>query len=76
MKELLDYVARNLVDKPDEVEIAETERDGILTLSLKVAPEDMGKVIGRQGRIVREIRILLKSVGQRTGQKVMVEIVE
>jgi predicted RNA-binding protein YlqC (UPF0109 family) len=76
MKELLDYIARYLVDKPDEVSITETERDGVLMLALKVAPEDMGKVIGRQGRIVREIRTLLKSMGQRSGQKVMVEILE
>jgi len=76
MKELLEYVAQNLVDKPDAVTVSEAERDGVVTLSLQVAPEDMGKVIGRQGRIVREIRILLKAVGQRTGQKVMVEIVE
>ena len=76
MKELLDYIARNLVDKPDEVSITETERDGVLTLALKVAPEDMGKVIGRQGRIVREIRTLIKALGQRAGQKVMVEILE
>jgi len=76
MKELLDYIARNLVDSPDDVSITEVEREGVLTLSLNVASADMGKVIGRQGRIVREIRTLLKSVGQRNGQKVMVEIVD
>ena len=76
MKELLDYIARHLVDKPDEVSITEIDRDGVLTLALKVAQEDMGKVIGRQGRIVRELRTLIKAVGQRTGQKVMVEILD
>ena len=76
MKELLDYIARNLVDKPDEISISEAERDGVITLTLKVASEDMGKVIGRQGRIVREIRTLLKAAGQRKGKKVMVVIAE
>ena len=76
MKELLDFVARHLVDNPDEVSVTETDRDGTLVLELRVAPEDMGKVIGRQGRIVREIRILLKAAGQRNGQKIMVEIMD
>ena len=76
MKDLLEYIAKRLVEKPDEVSVTEVERNGVLTLSLSVAPEDMGKVIGRQGRIVRELRVILKAVGQRDGKKVMVEIVE
>jgi len=76
MKDLLEYIAKNLVDKPDEVSIDEVERDGVVTLTLRVASEDMGKVIGRQGRIVREIRTILKTVGQRYGKKVMVVIAE
>ena len=76
MKELLEYIAQHLVDKPDKVSVTENMREGVVTLSLRVDTDDMGKVIGRQGRIVREIRTLLKAVGQRNGQKVMVEIVE
>ena len=76
MKELLTYVARNLVEHPDQVTVTETVEDGETVLELQVAPEDMGKVIGRQGRIAKEIRTLIRSVAQRTGQRVCVEIVD
>ncbi len=76
MKDLLLYIAQNLVDNPDAVSVTEIERDGEVTLELRVAPEDMGKVIGRQGRIAKEIRTLIRSFGQRTGQKVTVDIVD
>ena len=56
MKELLLYIARNLVDHPDAVSVTEVPGDDELTLELRVAPEDMGKVIGRQGRIAKDIR--------------------
>ena len=75
MKELLLYMAKNLVDHPDAVSVTEVEGDTTV-LELRVAPEDMGKVIGRQGRIAKEIRTIIKSVAQRTGQKVSVEIVD
>ena len=76
MKELLLYMAKNLVDNPDAVYVNEiTEEDG-LVLELRVAPEDMGKVIGRQGRIAKEIRTIIKTVAQRDGEKVTVEIVD
>lgn len=75
MKELLLYMAKSLVDNPDKVEVNEIEGE-TTTLELRVAPEDMGKLIGRQGRIAREIRTIIKSVAQRTGQKVTVEIVD
>ena len=76
MKELLLYMAKNLVDNPDAVSVTEiTEEDG-LVLELRVAPEDMGKVIGRQGRIAKEIRTIIKTVAQRDGEKVTVEIVD
>ena len=75
MKELLTYVARNLVDHPDQVSVTEITGDEI-TLELRVAPDDMGKVIGRQGRIAKEIRTIVKTVAQRTGEKVTVEIVD
>ena len=76
MKELLLYIARSLVDHPDQVTVNEVENGDELTLELRVAPEDMGKVIGRQGRIVKEIRILMKAVAQRKGKKVSVEIMD
>ena len=75
MKELLLYMAKNLVDNPDAVTVTEIEGE-ITTLELRVAPEDMGKVIGRQGRIAKEIRTLIRSQAQRTGQKVSVDIVD
>lgn len=77
MKELLTYVAQNLVDNPDAVSVNQLQTEaGVIVLELRVAPEDMGKVIGRQGRIAKEIRTLIRSVAQRTGTKVTVEIVD
>lgn len=76
MKELLTYIAQNLVDNPDAVSVHEYESDGETVLELRVAPEDMGKVIGRQGRIAKEIRTLVRSVAQRSGKRVFVEIVD
>ena len=75
MKELLTYVARNLVDHPEQVSVNEIQSDGETILELRVAPEDTGKVIGRQGRIAKEIRTLIRSVAQRSGKRVSVEIV-
>ena len=76
MKDLLAYIARNLVEHPDAVNVTEVQRDEELTLELRVAPDDMGKVIGRQGRIAREIRKLLYACGQRSGVRVSVDIVD
>lgn len=76
MKELLTYVAQNLVEHPEQVSVTEVEGDGETVLELRVAPEDMGKVIGRQGRIAKEIRTLVRSYAQRTGQKVSVDIID
>ena len=75
MKELLLYIARNLVEHPEQVTVESLEGDP-LVLELRVAPEDMGKVIGREGRIAREIRAIMKSVAQRQGIRVSVEIVD
>ena len=74
MKELLLYMAQNLVDHPDAVSVTEIDGEET-TLELRVAPEDMGKVIGRQGRIAKEIRTIIKSVAQRNGPRVNVEII-
>ena len=76
MKELLTYIARNLVDHPDAVHVTEHAGDGETVLELRVDPEGMGKVIGRQGRIAKEIRTLIRSVAQRQGTRVSVEIVD
>ena len=74
MKELLLYMAQNLVDHPEAVTVTELEGEET-TVELRVAPEDMGKVIGHQGRIAKEIRTIVKSVAQRRGQRVNVEII-
>ena len=76
MKELLTYVAQHLVEQPEQVSVTETDADGEVLLELRVAPEDTGKVIGRQGRIAKEIRTLIRSVAQRSGKRVSVEIVD
>ena len=76
MKELLLYMAKNLVDEPDAVTVTEVPDEDGKVLELHVAPSDMGKVIGRQGRIAKEIRTIIKTVAQRTGEKVTVEIVD
>ena len=62
MKELLTYIAQNLVDHPDEVQVTEREADGETVFVVRVAEGDMGKIIGRQGRIVKEIRVLMRAV--------------
>ena len=76
MNELLLYMAKNLVDDPEAVTVTEVEGDDGKVLELRVAEGDMGKVIGRQGRIAKEIRTIIKTVAQRTGEKVTVEIVD
>ena len=76
MKDLLLYIARSLVDHPDDVTVTEVQGTDELTLELRVAPDDMGKVIGRQGRIAKEIRTIMRSYAQRTGVKVSVDIVD
>ena len=76
MKDLLTYIAQHLVEHPQAVDVQETETDGNVVLELRVDPSDMGKVIGRQGRIAKEIRTLMRSVAQRQGKKVSVEIMD
>ncbi len=76
MKELLLYMAKNLVDDPEAVTVTEVSEEDGKVLELHVAPSDMGKVIGRQGRIAKEIRTIVKTVAQRTGEKITVEIVD
>ena len=74
--ELLASLARRLVDAPDAVHVDEVERDGALVLQLRVAPDDVGKVIGRQGRIARALRTIVRAGSATTGRKLLLEIVE
>ena len=74
MKELLTHIAKNLVDKPELVSVTEEEQGGVVALRLTVGPEDMGKVIGKQGRIARAIRSVIKAAAISAGKKVTVEI--
>jgi len=76
MKELLIYIAQNLVDNPDEVSVTERETETETVFELRVNPSDMGKVIGRQGRIAKEIRALMRSVAQRQGKRISVDILD
>ena len=75
-KEIVEYLARRLVDEPDAVSVEEIERDGAVVLQLHVAKDDVGKVIGRQGRIARALRTVVRASAARREQRVMLEIVE
>ena len=78
MKELLEYIAKNLVNNPDEVTVTEIQMDSerSILLELRVAREDMGKVIGRQGKIARTIRTIMKAAAVKANIRVQVEIVQ
>lgn len=75
MKELLEVLAKALVDQPEAVQVSQVEGERSLILKLNVAPEDMGKVIGKQGRIAKAIRTVVKAAAVREGKKVIVEII-
>ena len=74
MKELLEVIARGLVEKPEEVTVTMTEDENEILLQLSVAEEDMGKVIGKQGKIARAIRTIVRASAAETDKKIMVEI--
>ena len=76
MKELVEVIAKSLVDNPEEVTVTETEKDRATVLELRVAQADMGKVIGKQGRIAKAIRSVVKAAASREDKKVIVEIVQ
>lgn len=76
MKELLHMIATELVDHPEEVSVSQKEVDNKIVLELKVAPEDMGKVIGKQGRIAKSIRTIIKATSSQESKKVVVDIIE
>lgn len=74
MRELLLFMARSLVDHPDQVVVTETEGPEAIILELNVAPEEMGKVIGKQGRIAKALRSVIRAATQKGGKPVFVEI--
>ena len=74
MKELVEVIAKSLVDNPEEVVVTEKENGKTLLVELKVAPSDMGKVIGKQGRIAKAIRSVVKAAASREDKKVIVDI--
>jgi len=76
MGELVKYIAMSLVDKPDEVKVEVKESDSSVTIELTVAPSDMGKVIGKQGRIAKAIRTVVKAASVKESKKYIVEIIE
>ena len=75
MKELLEVIAKSLVDEPDAVSVTQTDREQSVLLELKVAEGDMGKVIGKQGRIAKSIRTVMKAAANRENKRVVVEII-
>lgn len=75
MKELVEYMAKSLVDNPEEVSVNEVDGEQSLILELKVAPEDMGKIIGKQGRIAKAIRTVVKAAAVKQHKRVIVEII-
>jgi predicted RNA-binding protein YlqC (UPF0109 family) len=75
MKELIEYIAKSIVDKPEEVKVTEEVTDDGIVLRLEVAPEDTGKVIGKEGRIAKAMRTLLRVAAIRKGTRATLEII-
>lgn len=76
MGEIVAYIAKSLVDHPEEVQVSETLGQQSVIIELKVAPEDMGKVIGKQGRIAKAIRTVVRAVATKENKKVIIEIID
>ena len=76
MRELVEFIAKSLVEDPDQVAVNETDNGNEIIIELRVAPSDMGKVIGRQGRIAKSIRAVVNAASSKSDKKVTVEIVE
>ncbi len=76
MRDLVEIIAKALVDYPEQVEVNQIEGEQSIIIELKVAPEDMGKVIGKQGRIAKSIRTIVKAAATRESKRVVVEIIE
>jgi len=76
MKELLEHIARAMVDYPEQVSVHQVDSERLIVLELKVAPDDMGKVIGKQGRIAKAIRTVVSAAAVRENKRVVVEIIQ
>ena len=76
MEELLAWIARGLVDEPDAVRVERFDEGDVVVLRLRVAPDDVGKVIGRQGRVARALRTVVRSAGARSDRRLLLEIVD
>ncbi len=76
MKELVEIIAKSLVTHPDQVVVTETENENTVVIELRVAPDDMGKVIGKQGRIAKALRTIVKVAATKTDKKVVVDILQ
>lgn len=76
MKDLLEYVVKSLVNNPDSVQIDESENDGEVVFEVHVAPEDMGRIIGKGGRIAKAVRSLMKAASFKENKRVNVEIID
>ena len=76
LKALIELMAKALVDKPDEVSVRETDGEKTTIIELRVAPDDLGKVIGKQGRTARSMRTILNAVGTKLGKRCVLEILE
>ncbi len=74
MKDLVEYIAKSLVDDPSQVQVHEIAGSGSLIIELRVAPEDMGRIIGKDGRVINAIRTLLRASGARQGKRVTLEV--
>lgn len=75
MKELIEFLARSLVENPDQVRVTEREEEDTIVYELNVAQEDMGKVIGKQGKIAKAIRTIARAASSKDGKKVLIQIV-
>jgi uncharacterized protein len=75
VQDLVEYLAKGLVDEPDAVRVERVEREGAVVLELHVAPDDVGKVIGRQGRTARALRTIVRASGARSNERALLEIV-
>jgi predicted RNA-binding protein YlqC (UPF0109 family) len=76
MRELIEYIAKSLVDRPENVTVKETEGEKTTIIELRVAQEDLGKVIGKQGRTARAMRTILNAAGTKIGKRCVLEILE
>lgn len=76
MRDLVEFIAKSLVDRPEEVQVSQVEGEKSLIIELRVADEDMGKIIGKQGRIARAIRTVVKAAATKEGKMVHVEIID